>query len=450
MTGPSPALLIDLYELTMAQAYLRDGHDRAEASFSLFVRGPLPPSRGYLVAAGLDDALSWLESLRFTEADLVVLDGLGVLDRSFIDHLGSLRFTGSVRAVPEGRIVTADEPLLEVDAPLLEAQLAESYLLNQITLQTGLATKAARCVAAAGGRPVVDFAMRRTPGVDAAMKLARVGAIAGVAATSNVAGHAAYGVAAQGTMAHSLVQAYGEELAAFRSFAQVAGASAVLLVDTYDTIRGVERAITVAREMRERGQELRGIRLDSGELGSLSVTARSMLDDAGFGEVSIFASGGLDEHAIAELVKAAPIDGFGVGSALGAPSDAPVLETVYKLVEVDGRPTLKTSSGKATWPARKQVWRAPEGNRDLLAAIEEESPGPGWEPLLVEVMTAGKRTEAGRTTAVDLDAAHQRLVHDRSRIAPDCAALRAPVAHPLEVTDRLLHMAAAVRESTRP
>ncbi len=348
---PTGALLTDLYELTMAAAYVASGMQDQTATFSLFVRD-LPATRGYLVAGGVEAALDHLDGYRFADADLAALRDLRRFDDAFLDYLREVSFDGTVRAVPEGRLVFAEEPILEVEGPIAVAQLVESYLLNQVTTQTTLNTKAARMRHAAGGSAVVDFALRRCQGIDAAMALVRAGAIVGLAGTSNVAGAVAYGVPASGTMAHSFVQAHPDELDAFRAFASLYGQDTVLLVDTYDTHHGVEKAIEVAREARQRdGTEIRGIRVDSGDLARLTADAREMLDRAGFEQTQIFVSGGLDEHRIADLVAAgAPIDGYGVGSSLGVSSDEPVLDSVYKLVAVDGRGVRKRSPGKETWP----------------------------------------------------------------------------------------------------
>jgi len=396
------ALLTDLYELAMAAAYEAEGLAETPATFSLFVRR-LPPSRGYLVASGLDDVLHHLEELRFGEDDLAFLERLGTFGPAALERLGRLRFTGSVRAMPEGTIAFAGEPLLEVTAPIVEAQLVETFLLNQVTTQTTLASKAARYRHAARGRAVVDFAFRRAQGLDAAMKLVRAVGICGLAGTSNVAGGRRYGVPVSGTMAHSFVQAHEEETDAFRAFADVFGPETVLLVDTYDSYRGIEHAIEAARSMRAAGVELRGIRLDSGDLAALSAHARRRLDEEGFGGMRIFASGGLDEHSIEALVERdrARIDGFGVGSDMAVSADAPVLDTVYKLVAFDGRPVRKLSPGKETWPGAKQVWRPPDWSGDVLALAGEPSPVPDGEPLLVEVMGDGARTGAGRATLAD-------------------------------------------------
>jgi nicotinate phosphoribosyltransferase len=430
----SRPLLVDLYELTMADAYRRTGMASRPAAFSLFVRN-LPQHRGYLVAAGLDDALTWLEELRFGAEDLSIVERLGLFGPEFLDWLAELRFTGSVRAVPEGTIVFGDEPILEVDAPIGEAQLAESFLLNQTTLQTMLATKAARCRHAAAGRSVIDFALRRCQGIDAAVKLARVARIVGLDGTSNVAAADRYGLPASGTMAHSYVQAHADEVEAFRAFATAFGDKTVLLVDTYDTPQGIEGAIQVAGEMRARGTELWGIRLDSGDLAELARLARRRLDEAGFPGMRIFASGGLDEYAIDELVNSgAPIDGFGVGTALGVSADAPSLDSAYKLVCYDGRPVRKTSEGKRTWPSAKQVWRAIDWSEDVLSLADEAPPSGGHRPLLVEVMRQGRRTAAGRATAAD---ANRRFEEEWAALPPPLRRLLDPAIHPVRVSDRL-------------
>jgi nicotinate phosphoribosyltransferase len=431
-----PGLLTDLYELTMAAAYVSEGMAEKPATFSLFVRA-LPPSRGYLVAAGLDSALAYLESLRFTRDDLEFLAGLDLFDSAALDRLERLRFTGSVRAMPEGTIAFAGEPLLEVTAPIVEAQLVETFLLNQLTTETTLTSKAARYRHAAGGRAVIDFAFRRAQGVDAGMKLARAIAICGLAGTSNVAAAQRYGLPVSGTMAHSFVQAHDDEAGAFRAFAELFESQAVLLVDTYDSIGGIERAIEVARALRaERGIEPRGIRLDSGDLAALAHHARRRLDEEGLMGMQIFASGGLDEHLIERLLQRdhAPIDGFGVGSDLGVSADAPVLDTVYKLVDFDGRPVRKLSPGKATWPCPKQVWRPSDWSGDVVAPADEPPPVADAEPLLVETMRDGIRTDAGRATLGD---AHARFEAQWSGLPDRFKRLRGHTSMTVSVSPRL-------------
>lgn len=427
------ALLVDLYELTMVAAYRQQCMADRPATFSLFVRS-LPEHRGYLVAAGLDDCLRWLEQLQYGTDELAALERLDMFDSEFLDWLGGLRFTGSVRAVPEGTVVFGGEPILEVDAPIAEAQLAETFLLNQVTLQTILATKAARCRHAAGGRSVIDFALRRSHGIDAGMKLARVGRMVGLAGTSNIAGADRYGAEASGTMAHSFVQAHENETAAFRAFSQLFGPKTVLLVDTYDTATGVSRAIEVALEQQASGHSIRGIRLDSGDLGALAHDARRRFDDAGLPDVKIFASGGLDEYSIAELVAAgAPIDGFGVGSSLGTSDDAATLDSVYKLVSFDGRAVRKTSTGKSTWPDAKQVWRADDWSHDILALADDSAVAEA-HPLLVEVMRDGRRTPSGH---YDLDDAQRHFEQQWSDLPERYKALDRPARYRVEPSSGL-------------
>lgn len=439
-TGSAPsALLVDLYELTMLDAYRRHGMADRRATFSLFVRS-LPEERNVLVAAGLDDALTWLERLRFDPDDLDALRRSTPLPDETVEWLGNLRFTGTVRAVAEGTPVFAEEPILEVEAPIAEAQIAETFLLNQITVQTTLATKAARCREAAGGRAVVDFAMRRTHGIDAAMKLGRVARLVGLAGTSNVAAADRYGLPASGTMAHSFVQAFEHEIEAFRSFADTYGNATILLVDTYDTPRGVERAIEVAHEMRRAGRAIRGIRLDSGDLAELAAAARRRFDEEGLDDLAIFASGGLDEHAIDALVRAgAPVDGFGVGTALAVSADAPDLESVYKLVAFDGHPVRKTSTGKRSLPGAKQVWRRCDWSGDVIGLADEAAPSPEHRPLLETVMVDGRRSPAGSATLAELA---ERFEETWAEIPAELRSIAPRDAHPVELSDGLRRMIA--------
>jgi nicotinate phosphoribosyltransferase len=384
--------LTDLYELTMAQAYHK-GRMSDVAVFEMFFRS-MPENRNFLVACGLDHVLEYLESYRFSEADVNYLASLAQFTPEFLDWLAELRFTGDVYAVPEGTVVFADEPVLQIVAPVIQAQLVETYVLNQIHYATLVASKAARVVTAAAGRPVIDFGMRRTHGMSAAMMAARAGFISGIEATSNVLAGKVYGIPIAGTMAHSYVQAHEEEEDAFRDFVRLYPET-TLLVDTYDTLEGVRKLIEVARKMGDDFQ-VRAVRLDSGELVELSGEVRKLLDDAGLSEISIFASGNLDEYVISDIVAAqAPIDGFGVGTKLGVSGDAPYLDSAYKLVEYQGEGRLKLSNRKATLPWRKQVFRQQDAGVwvcDVIARHGEQQPS---EPLLVKVMEAGERTPAG-------------------------------------------------------
>lgn len=382
----SNAQITDLYEVSMAHSYLKE-HMTSAGTFSLAVRH-LPPGRGYLVAAGLESALEMLSGLRIDEDDVeAYASALGRPARD-LHPLSGLRFTGDVRAVPEGTVVLAGEPLLEVTAPLPEAQLVETMLLNQMCYQTALASKAVRCVVAASGRPVVDFSLRRTHGVEAGMQAARLGAMAGFAGTSNVAAARAFGLPAVGTMAHSYIEAFEDEETAFRAFVAAHPGPVTLLVDTYDTAAG---ALTAARVLRdERLADGCAVRLDSGNLGALSALVRRILDAYGLSAVRITASGGLDEYEIDRLVRlGAPIDVFAVGTRFGVSADAPSLDAAYKLVDYDGRPTMKLSRGKVTAPGAKQVFRGP-GIRDVVGLRDEPAPR-GTRPLLRTVMVQGRR-----------------------------------------------------------
>jgi nicotinate phosphoribosyltransferase len=398
VSDTNQALLTDLYQLTMVQAYWKEGM-REEAVFTLFCRR-LPEKRNYLLACGLEDALQYLETARFTPESLEYLATLPWFSKEFLQQLGSFRFTGDVYAVPEGTPVFADEPIVEVVAPIAEGQLVESLLMNQIHFQTLIASKASRVVTAAEGRTVVDFGLRRMHGADAALKGARASYIAGVAASSNVLAGQVYGIPVAGTMAHSYIQAHDQELTAFRAFLQLYPET-ILLVDTYDTIHGVQNVIALANEL---GADfrVRGIRLDSGDLAALSTRARGMLDAAGLQRVEIFASGGLDEYEVARLLRQkAPIDGFGVGTGMGVSKDAPALDFAYKLAAYGGRGRLKTSPGKPILPGRKQIFRVTEGGRAVRDVIgRSQEPLPGL-PLLRPVMRNGERLAEGGESLTD-------------------------------------------------
>ncbi len=376
----------DLYELRMAETCLRTGMVEA-ASFSLFVRPDR--LRPWLIAAGIERALEVIESFSFGPAELDYLRTQGMSD-SLLEWLESLQPTGEVWAVEEGTLILGDEPLLEVTAPLPQAMLWETALMNQVHLSTLLATKAARYVLAAGGAPLADFGFRRAHGLEAGIEAARAAYIGGVGSTSNVEAGRRYGIPITGTMAHSLVQAMGDETAAFNAFANSYPENPVLLVDTYDTLRGVRRAIEVGLALRARGGRLAGIRLDSGDLDALSRAARALLDEAGLHDTRIIASGGIDEHRIARLVAAgAPIDSYGIGTALVTSSDRPSVDIVYKLVEYAGSPRAKHSEHKATLPGRKQIRRFDSPEDDLLALRGEE--GLGGRALLAPVWRDGER-----------------------------------------------------------
>lgn len=442
---PSLALVTDLYELTMAEAYLRAG-ETGTATFSLYIRR-LPPSRRYLVVAGLEEALDYLEGLRFTAEDIAYLRGTGRFSEDLLGYLHALRFRGDVRAVPEGRVVFAEEPLLEVTAPIIEAQIIETYLMNVIHLHTVLATKAARCVDAARGRVVVDFGLRRAHGLEAGMAAARAAYIAGCAATSNVAAGRRWGIPLSGTMAHSFVTAFPSELDAFRAYAHTYPDATTLLIDTYDTLQGARHAVRVADELARAGHRLRAVRIDSGDVLHLSREVRAILDAGGHPEVQIFVSGGLDEYQIAALLDAgAPIDGFGVGTRMDASEDAPTLEAAYKLVEYGGRPAFKLSPGKATLAGRKQVWRrsGPDGRfaGDVIAAADEVIVDA--EPLLVPVMAGGRRLRPPEP----LEAVRARCLAERDRLPDALRRIDGEGSYPVELSPRLRALQQEARQAT--
>lgn len=425
------AVFTDLYELTMLQSYVRDDIRRT-AAFDLFVRRLR--ERNFLLVCGLDDALSYLEALRFTPEQLDYLDGLPQFDREFVEWLADFRFTGDVYAMQEGTPVFADEPLLEVVAPLPEAQLVETALLNQITYQTNVASRAARIVHAAAGRPIAEFGMRRIHGADAALMAARAAYIAGADSTSNVLAGLRFGIKLTGTMAHSFIQVHGSEMEAFRSFTSLYPGT-TLLVDTFDTLEAVRSVVDLYHRLEEE-KRFAWIRLDSGDLAQLSREARRILDAGGLHAVGIIASNSLDEYRIQELIRSgAPIDAFGVGTRLGTVSDMPYLDTVYKLVEYDGQPRMKLSADKTSSPGRKQVFRESRDGRayrDVLTTVDDEAPG---QPLLTLVMQGGRRTEEGRATIED---ARRHARESISRLPERLHALEpAKDAYPVEISEVL-------------
>jgi len=395
------SLFTDLYELLMMQAYLAEGMQE-QAVFTLSVRS-LPPQRNFLLAAGLDTVIDYLENLRFTDSDITYLATLPIFKSDFLDYLRHFRFTGNLYALPEGTPFFVDEPILEVEAPLPQAQLIETFVMNQIHIQTLLATKALRVVEAAKGRPVVDFSARRIHGTDAAIKGARAFYIGGVNATSNVMAGKQYGISVAGTVAHAYIQSHPTEADAFRAFTKVYPKT-MLLVDTYDTLKGVQKVIDLAGELGD-DFKVTAVRLDSGDLLSLSIKARELLDQAGLKQVQIFASGGLDEYRIEKLVSSgAPIDGFGVGTAMGVSSDGPNLDIGYKLVQYAGKGRLKLVSEKTVLPGRKQVFRVSvqgEDKFDVIARADEKLEG---NPLLKPVLRGGIRLQGAEVSLVNSQA----------------------------------------------
>ncbi len=388
---PNMALLTDLYELTMAAVYFEQQMFEP-ATFSLFIRN-YPPRRRYFVCAGLADVLEYLEGLRFTPEDLEYLDGTGLFEPAFLSYLEKFRFRGDVFAVAEGRLFFVNEPILEITASLIEAQVVEAFIINAVNLQVTVATKASRCVHAAWPRKLVDFSLRRTHGTDAGLKVARASFIAGFIGTSNVLAGKLYGIPTFGTMAHSFVTSFEREIDAFCAFARNFPGNTVLLVDTYDTLKGTRHAVEVAREMARQGRTLTGVRLDSGDMARLSQKVRKIFRKEGFPETMIFASGGFDEYKIQDVLRrGGEIDSFGVGTKMGVSADAPYCDMAYKMVQYAGRPVLKLSPGKITLAAEKQVFRftSPGGKlkEDLIGLRDDRL--MGGKPLLEKVMSGGR------------------------------------------------------------
>ena len=446
---PLPAqdlgLFTDFYELTMAQVFFQQ-EMFAEATFSLFIRR-YPPNRGFMVSAGLEDVLDFLQAFHFSQPGLDYLRSTGYFNDDFLQYLKNDLgpFAGSVRAIPEGCLFFVNEPVLEITAPIIQAQLVETFVINQINFQSLLTTKAARCVAAAAGRVLVDFASRRTQGTDAALKMARCGYIAGFQSTSNVLAAQRYGIPASGTMAHSLISSFPSEIEAFRAYAGSFPDRTVLLLDTYDTIQGAWHAAEVGRELEDAGHRLAGVRLDSGDFDSLSRRVRQILDDAGLPYVNIIASGGLDEYQIQDLLRAgAPIDHFGVGTRVGVSDDAPWSDMAYKLVRYDQMPVMKLSTDKTSLPGGKQVFRlkTPQGrfDRDILACEDEDL--PGGEALLQPVMQDGRRLDS----RPQLDDIRTRLGQDLARLDGHYQRLYNPPRYPVTPSAQLERLAAQVQE----
>ena len=431
-------LLTDLYQLNMAQAYLDRGETKT-AVFDFTMRS-LPARRHFLIAAGLEQVLDYLETLQFSSDDLDWLRSTGRFGPQLIDYLASLRFTGDVHAIPEGTVVFPNEPILRVTAPLPQGQLIESRAMNILHFQTLVASKAARVVLAAGKRPVVDFGFRRAHGAEAGLMAARASYITGFAGTATVLAEKLFGIPTFGTMAHSFIEAHDDEMTAFENFARSRPNNLTLLIDTYDTEAGARKVVTLAPRLKQMGITIRAVRLDSGDLVALSKSVRRILDAGGSSEITIFASGGLDEDAIEALLRAgAPIDGFGVGTSLTTSADVPSLDCAYKLQEYAGLPRRKRSAGKATWPGRKQVWRSygPDGRMagDVLGLEEETHAG---EPLLRLVMRDGRRVDPAPT-----------LAHIRGRAQGELARLPEPLRsladgapYPVQVAESLEKLAA--------
>jgi len=441
-TEPS-VLLTDLYQLTMAHAYFELGM-RETAVFEVFVRR-LPRSRQFLVAAGLAQVLEYLEGLQFTAADIGYLATLDLFPQPFLEHLATLRFTGSVDAMPEGTPFFANEPVLRITAPIIEAQMVESRIVNLVHFQTLIASKAARCVLVSQGRRLVDFGLRRAHGAEAAVYAARAAYLAGFQATATVAAGRQFGIPLTGTMAHSFIETHDSEEQAFNRFVATQRHPTTLLIDTYDTERAAKRVVALIQRLKAAGAAggVRGVRIDSGDLTAQAQLVRGIFDAAGCVDVEITLSGGLDEFSVARLLLAdTPVDAFGIGTQLDVSQDAPSLDIVYKLQEYAGRARRKRSLGKETWPGRKQVFRRYNAQHqpvsDLLALSAERPPG---EPLLCEVLRDARRCGEPPTLAASRDFCRERL----AELPEDLRKLEAadPV-YPVQVSEEVQALAQEV------
>jgi nicotinate phosphoribosyltransferase len=431
------SLFTDYYELTMCASYF-DNKNFELATFDLFIRR-LPENRSYFLFAGLEDVLQYVQNITFTDEHLAYLKKQGFC-QDFLSYLDDFKFTGEIWAVPEGTVSFPNEPLIRVTAPIIEAQLVETFLLNTINLQTMIATKAARVVHAAKGKSVIEFGLRREPGIDAGMKVARSSYIAGCQGTSNVLAGQSYGIPVFGTMAHSFIMSYPKEIDAFRAFSKTFPDKSTLLIDTYDSMAGAEKAIIVAKELEAKGFKLGGIRLDSGDLAQTSIKIRKILDSNNLEYVRIFASGDLDEFKVKQLLKdGATIDAFGVGTKMGTSADRPYLDVIYKLCETQTTkdsfsPIMKLSKDKNTLPGRKQVYRFFNGNgnfsKDIIALSDEAADG---EALLVKVMENGNLTYDLPSLEQIRNAASDNL----SKLPEEYKLVTNKVDYPVELSQKL-------------
>ena len=446
------ALLTDLYQLNMIQAYLDHGETKT-AVFEFFVRTQ-PARRGFLLTAGLEQALDFLENIRFSGAEIEWLASTGRFGKNLLDYLRAFRFSGDVHAMPEGTVFFAGEPILRVTAPLPQAQFVESRLINILHFQTLIAAKAARMVLAAPNKVLVDFGLRRAHGAEAGLMAARASYIAGFAGTATVLAGRDFGIPLYGTMAHSFIESFDDEIAAFTAFAQARPNNLVLLIDTYDTEAAARKVVALAPRLKAAGIAIRGVRLDSGDLVALAKSVRGILDAGGLAEVTIFASGGLDEDTLAGFARAnAPIDGLGIGTSLTTSADVPNIDCVYKMQDYAGLPRRKRSAKKATWPGRKQVWRryGADGRMagDLLTLDDRSSAdggGGGGEPLIELVMQDGRRLRP----APSLDEIRRRAARELERLPEPLRRLEPGTTYPVEIADELKTLAAEVDRRLQP
>jgi nicotinate phosphoribosyltransferase len=445
MTPPTSPLTTDLYELSMIQAYLDCGENN-EAVFEFFVR-QLPARRGFLLAAGLEDALTYLDTLHFATDEIAWLKSTGRFRKNLIDYLAGFRFTGDVHAIPEGTICFPNEPLIRITAPLPMAQFVETRLINILHFQTLIASKAARMVLAAPGKILSDFGLRTAHGAEAGLFSARASYIAGFAGAANVLAGERYGIPIVGTMAHSFVQVHDDEMTAFETFARARPDGVVLLIDTYNTEAGARKVVELAPRLKADGIAIRGVRIDSGDLTAMAKKVRGILDAGGLRDVLILVSGGINEDVLQSMMAArAPIDGFGIGVNLDASIDAPSLDCAYKLQEYAGKPRRKLSEGKVTWPGRKQVWRSygtDGGMRgDILSLENDTQPG---ELLLAPVMRAGKRIEP----APSLAQIRERAACELDRLPEPLRRLEPGINYPVQISEKLSVLAAQMDAEAR-
>lgn len=444
MNPANSVLLTDLYQLTMLQSY-HDAGMAETAVFEFFMRR-LHPGRGFLLAAGLEQSLNYLEQLHFSPEELEWLASTRRFSKEFLASLETLRFTGDVHAMPEGTVFFPDEPILRVTAPIAEAQLVETRLINLLHLETLIASKAARSVLMAPGKRLVDFGLRRAHGAEAGLLAARASYIAGFSGTSNVLAGRLFGMPLFGTMAHSFVQAHDDEALAFEHFAHAQPDNVVLLIDTWDTEAAAHKVVALAPKLTQAGIRIKGVRIDSGDLAAHARRVRAILDAGGLEHVIIFASGDLDEVALRDMLAAgAPVDGFGVGTRVDTSSDQPYLDCAYKLQEYAGRARRKRSEGKATWPGRKQVYRRHDADGRMAGDVVtlETDPQPG-EPLLAPVMRGGCRL----APAPSLDAVRRHAAGNLARLPQALRRLDA-FDYPVEISPSLHELAAEVDRRTQ-
>ena len=444
MNPANSALLTDLYQLTMLQGYHESGMEDV-AVFEFFVR-KLRPGRGFLMAAGLEQALEFLETLHFAPEEMAWLAATGRFDKKFLEQLATLRFTGDVHAMLEGTVFFPNEPIMRVTAPVAQAQLVETRLINLLHFQTLIASKAARMALMAPNKLLVDFGLRRAHGAEAGLLAARASYLAGFTGTSTVLAGMQFGIPLFGTMAHSFVQAHGDETVAFEHFAHAQPDNVVLLIDTYDTEAAASKVVALAPRLERSGIRIKGVRIDSGDLAEHARRVRPILDAGGLKYVTIFASGDLDEYVLRDMfASGAPVDGLGIGTRMDTSSDVPYLDCAYKLEEYAGKARRKRSEGKQTWPGRKQVYRTGDAGgmvSDIVTVEGDIQPG---EPLLKEVMRAGRRL-----ASPTLEESRAHAADNLARLPDALRRLREPFSYPVEISTALRELAVQVDRSTAP